>query len=146
MYHVVGIESFASVVEFCLLTDGKIKRSYIRTKLAEDKPVDMLKLMVPFEYGWRRETRLRGINKNGRMIGEVFYYTPNDKRMRSFNEVKRFLEADKLKYEKLEAGVRHESDVEMEDEADKHSDSSKQQYNENCKYWHIHSELSVMTY
>jgi len=51
----------------------------------------MVKLAVPFEYGWRRETRIRGISKNGRMIGEVFYYTPNDKRMRSFNDVLKYL-------------------------------------------------------
>ena len=69
----------------------KPKRTYIRTKLAKDKPVDMQKLAVPFEYGWRRETRLRGINKQGKMVGEVFYYTPTDKRMRSYNDVQKYL-------------------------------------------------------
>lgn len=51
----------------------------------------MSKLAIPFEYGWRREARVRGISKNGRMIGEVFYYTPHDKRMRSYNDVHKFL-------------------------------------------------------
>lgn len=60
----------------------------------------MSKLGLPFEYGWRRETRLRGINKNGRMIGEVFYYTPTDKRMRSWNDVQKYLKFAQTLHEK----------------------------------------------
>lgn len=42
---------------------------------------------------------MRGISKAGKISGEVFYYTPNDKRMRSFNEVARFLDAERKKAE-----------------------------------------------
>lgn len=74
-----------------ILEPSKQKRPYIRTKVSQDKPVDLVKLAIPFEYGWRREVRLRGINKTGKMIGEVFYYTPTDKRMRSWNDVSKYL-------------------------------------------------------
>lgn len=79
--------------------EPRAKRTYVRTKLVKDKPVNMAKLAIPFERGWNRESRMRGISKAGKISGEVFYYTPNDKRMRSFNEVARFLEAERKKAE-----------------------------------------------
>ena len=75
----------------------------------------MAKLGLPFEYGWRRETRLRGINKNGRMIGEVFYYTPTDKRMRSWNDVQKYLKHAQILHER---GTKEEEDVDNKEESD----------------------------
>ncbi|XP_067934838.1 bromodomain adjacent to zinc finger domain protein 2B-like isoform X2 [Watersipora subatra] len=76
------------------------KRSYIRTKISKEKPVNMEKLMIPFEYDWRRETRLRGISKSGKIIGEVFYYTPSDKRVRSYNDVHKYLKQVQESYKR----------------------------------------------
>ena len=84
----------------------------------------MAKLGLPFEYGWRRETRLRGINKNGRMIGEVFYYTPTDKRMRSWNDVQKYLKHAQILHER---GTKEEEDVDNKEESDTNSQKGDDQ-------------------
>lgn len=35
-------------------------------------------LKIPIEMGWRRETIIRGLTKNGQLKGDVCYYSPNN--------------------------------------------------------------------
>lgn len=91
--------------------ETKPKRTYVRTKVVREKPIDLTKLKLPFDYGWRRETRIRGVGKNGRLIGEVFYFTTTDKRMRSFNEVQRYLDGLKKRHEEATTNGSLEKDV-----------------------------------
>lgn len=42
---------------------------------------------VPFEYGWKRELVLRAIPEVSKEKGEVYYITPNGKKLRTRNEI-----------------------------------------------------------
>lgn len=38
--------------------------------------INMSELRAPLEKGWKRETVIRGLTKNGQIRGEVYYYAP----------------------------------------------------------------------
>lgn len=37
---------------------------------------NLSELRAPLEKGWKRETIIRGLTKNGQIRGEVYYYAP----------------------------------------------------------------------
>lgn len=41
-----------------------------------EEQVNMNDLRAPLEKGWRRETVIRGLTKNGQIRGDVYYYAP----------------------------------------------------------------------
>ncbi|GFY49814.1 bromodomain adjacent to zinc finger domain protein 2B [Trichonephila inaurata madagascariensis] len=51
---------------------------------------DEREVQIPLEHGWRRETRIRCFSRSG-VRGEVSYYTPCGKKLRSYPEVVRYL-------------------------------------------------------
>ncbi|XP_055935023.1 bromodomain adjacent to zinc finger domain protein 2B-like isoform X4 [Argiope bruennichi] len=51
---------------------------------------DEREVQIPLEHGWRRETRIRCFSRSG-VRGEVAYYTPCGKKLRSYPEVVRYL-------------------------------------------------------
>lgn len=42
----------------------------------EEPLTNLSDLRVPLEKGWKRETIIRGLTKNGQIRGDVFYYAP----------------------------------------------------------------------
>lgn len=42
----------------------------------EEPLANLSDLRVPLEKGWKRETIIRGLTKNGQIRGDVFYYAP----------------------------------------------------------------------
>lgn len=42
-----------------------------------EEQVNMNDLRAPLEKGWRRETIIRGLTKNGQIRGDVYYYAPS---------------------------------------------------------------------
>ncbi|XP_071035935.1 bromodomain adjacent to zinc finger domain protein 2B isoform X6 [Parasteatoda tepidariorum] len=78
------------------LVDGhKRKHSYdddsedFRNKKRRVVP-DEREVQIPLEHGWRRETRIRCFSRSG-VRGEVAYYAPCGKKLRSYPEVVRYL-------------------------------------------------------
>ncbi|XP_054719613.1 bromodomain adjacent to zinc finger domain protein 2B-like [Uloborus diversus] len=73
----------------------KRKRSYnedgedYRNKKKRIVP-DEREIQIPLEHGWRRETRVRCFSRSG-VRGEVTYYAPCGKKLRSYPEVERYL-------------------------------------------------------
>nr|XP_018899507.1 PREDICTED: proteoglycan 4-like isoform X1 [Bemisia tabaci] len=43
--------------------------------------------LKPFEFGWRRELVYRATNEDGKRQGDIYYYTPSGKKVRSQREV-----------------------------------------------------------
>lgn len=43
----------------------------------EEPLTNLSDLRVPLENGWKRETVIRGLTKNGQIRGDVFYYAPS---------------------------------------------------------------------
>lgn len=41
-----------------------------------EEQVNMAELRAPLEKGWKRETVIRGLTKNGQIRGDVYYYAP----------------------------------------------------------------------
>lgn len=41
-----------------------------------EEQVNMSDLRAPLDKGWRRETVIRGLTKNGQIRGDVYYYAP----------------------------------------------------------------------
>lgn len=44
----------------------------------EDPAINVCDLRVPLEKGWKRETVIRGLTKNGQIRGDVYYYAPGN--------------------------------------------------------------------
>lgn len=42
----------------------------------EEQQVNLNELRVPLDKGWKRETVIRGLTKNGQIRGDVYYYAP----------------------------------------------------------------------
>ncbi|KAL1489687.1 hypothetical protein ABEB36_013628 [Hypothenemus hampei] len=54
------------------------------------------KYLKPFKYGWRRELVWRSTNSpNSKRIGDIYYYNPNGKKVRSIRELGENLPANK---------------------------------------------------
>ena len=53
-----------------------------------EEQVNMKELRVPIERGWKRETIIKGLTKNGQIKGDVYYFPPNSQnRMKSINQI-----------------------------------------------------------
>lgn len=66
-----------------------------RSKLAVD-PSDP-KYRKPFTYGWKRELVFRGTNDNSvKKMGDIYYYTPTGKKIRSLRELSENLKSKEL--------------------------------------------------
>lgn len=52
----------------------------------------------PFNFGWKREMVFRGTNaeNQGKRMADIYYYTPEGKKVRSYREVVKFLSNTKL--------------------------------------------------
>jgi hypothetical protein len=48
------------------------------------------KIKLPLKYGWKRETIVKELHRNG-VKGDVIYYSPCGRRLRSFQEIERYL-------------------------------------------------------
>lgn len=48
------------------------------------------KIKLPLKHGWKRETIVKEIHKNG-IRGDVIYYSPCSKKLRTFQEIERYL-------------------------------------------------------
>lgn len=44
----------------------------------EEPLTNLSDLRVPLDKGWKRETIIRGLTKNGQIRGDVFYYAPGN--------------------------------------------------------------------
>lgn len=42
----------------------------------EEQQVNLNELRSPLDKGWKRETVIRGLTKNGQIRGDVYYYAP----------------------------------------------------------------------
>lgn len=48
----------------------------------------MADLRAPIEKGWKRETVIRGLTKNGQIRGDVYYYAPgNQSKLKHIGQV-----------------------------------------------------------
>lgn len=62
-----------------------IKKTVRRSKSTS---VDNLNYLKPFSYGWKRELVYRSTNDSSmRRMGDIYYYTPTGKKVRSMREV-----------------------------------------------------------
>lgn len=41
-----------------------------------EEQVNLSELRAPLDKGWKRETVIRGLTKNGQIRGDVYYYAP----------------------------------------------------------------------
>lgn len=48
-------------------------------------------IKIPLEKGWRRQTRLRQVGASGGLRGDVYYFAPCSKKLRTYPEVTRYL-------------------------------------------------------
>lgn len=44
----------------------------------EEPLANLSDLRIPLDKGWKRETIIRGLTKNGQIRGDVFYYAPGN--------------------------------------------------------------------
>lgn len=54
------------------------------------------KYLKPFKYGWRRELVWRGTHEPNKRMGDIYYYTPQGKKVRSMREVSENLKNKEL--------------------------------------------------
>lgn len=53
-----------------------------------EEPINMSDLRAPLEKGWKRETVIRGLTKNGQIRGDVYYYAPgNQNKLKHIGQV-----------------------------------------------------------
>ncbi|XP_064644828.1 bromodomain adjacent to zinc finger domain protein 2B-like isoform X4 [Lineus longissimus] len=57
--------------------------------------VDETDIRIPLEHGWRRETRIRTMSSRG-IVGDVIYYAPCGKRLKTYPEVTKYLEKNAI--------------------------------------------------
>jgi hypothetical protein len=80
----------------------------IRTNVENNNNNNMVeiveaKIKLPLRYGWKRETIIKEIHKNG-IRGDVIYYSPCSKKLRTFQEIERYLNKNsaELKQNKID--------------------------------------------
>lgn len=56
---------------------------------------DERELRIPLEYGWRRQTKIRALSMCG-VRGDVLYFAPCGKKMRTYPEVQRYLDKHRI--------------------------------------------------
>jgi hypothetical protein len=57
----------------------------------EPAEISESKVRQPLKLGWRRETIVKEMMRNGQVRGDVTYYSPCGKKLRTFQEIERFL-------------------------------------------------------
>ena len=67
------------------LAEPKTVTSHLVSSKPPLKALDEKQFLVPFEYGWKRETIMRGLTKSGNIKGEVYYIPPDDRGLRIGN-------------------------------------------------------------
>ncbi|XP_044739668.1 uncharacterized protein LOC123301018 isoform X4 [Chrysoperla carnea] len=61
------------------------------------KYYDETELRIPLEKGWKRETIIRGLSKNGGIKGDVYYIPPESKgKLRQISEIIQYLESNNV--------------------------------------------------
>ncbi|XP_055319617.1 bromodomain adjacent to zinc finger domain protein 2B isoform X4 [Sitodiplosis mosellana] len=64
----------------------------------EEPLANLSDLRVPLDKGWKRETIIRGLTKNGQIRGDVFYYAPgNTTKLKHIGQVQTILEQTQSK-------------------------------------------------
>ncbi|XP_012256554.2 titin homolog [Athalia rosae] len=77
------------------LSRGASPGSAIKQKVVVDLSNPAFK--EPFKYGWKRELVYRAGSENSlKRMGDIYYYTPKGKKVRSFREVSEFLTTKEL--------------------------------------------------
>lgn len=59
--------------------------------LKKRKVVDEEVIKVPLEFGWRRQTRLRPVSTGESLRGDVYYYSPCGKKLRTYPEINNYM-------------------------------------------------------
>uniref|UniRef100_A0A182SGD0 Bromodomain adjacent to zinc finger domain protein 2B n=1 Tax=Anopheles maculatus TaxID=74869 RepID=A0A182SGD0_9DIPT len=63
-----------------------------------EEHINLKELRVPLEKGWRRETVIRGLTRNGHIKGDVYYYPPQSvNKMKGMNQIQLYLDQFKPK-------------------------------------------------
>lgn len=65
---------------------------------SEAEPANLQELRAPLDRGWRRETIIKGLTKNGQLRGEVYYLAPNN----SQTKIKNFTQLEPLLSKQME--------------------------------------------
>ncbi|XP_076247077.1 uncharacterized protein LOC143187029 isoform X2 [Calliopsis andreniformis] len=92
--------SAASSPAVSLKMKGRLMRGFSPvTATPKQKVVDMANpaYKEPFKYGWKRELVFRGSSDSSvKRMADIYYYTPQGKKVRSFREVAEFLNTKEL--------------------------------------------------
>nr|CAI5824477.1 unnamed protein product [Callosobruchus analis] len=76
------------------LSDSKMEQDAVAAK--KQKQYDERLLRVPLEKGWKRETIIRGLTKNGGIKGDVTYIAPDStNKFKQMSDVTQYLEYQK---------------------------------------------------
>ena len=78
-----------------LLKENNINETNDNLKSIDIETIEA-KIKIPIKHGWRRETIVKEIHKNG-IKGDVIYYSPCNKKLRSFQEIERVSQLISLK-------------------------------------------------
>uniref|UniRef100_A0A182XZZ5 Uncharacterized protein n=1 Tax=Anopheles stephensi TaxID=30069 RepID=A0A182XZZ5_ANOST len=63
-----------------------------------EEHINLKELRVPLEKGWKRETVIRGLTRNGHIKGDVYYYPPQSvNKMKGMNQIQLYLDQFKPK-------------------------------------------------
>ncbi|XP_067020718.1 bromodomain adjacent to zinc finger domain protein 2B-like isoform X3 [Acropora muricata] len=69
----------------------KLDESSSGTPQKRRRDVDEDAIKIPLGMGWRRQTRLRQVGAAGGLRGDVYYFAPCGKKLRTYPEVTRYL-------------------------------------------------------
>lgn len=69
-------------------SNSKFKNNFISNMEDQNSEPIEAKIKVPLRYGWRRETIIKEVHRNG-IKGDVIYYSPCSKKLRTFQEIER---------------------------------------------------------
>lgn len=103
------IESENEIIEMSIKEEPLSPAVSTKSKDNADTPVSTKKKTVdlsdpkylkPFKYGWRRELVWRGtVDSNNKRNGDIYYYSPQGKKVRSMREVSENLKSKDLTLE-----------------------------------------------
>ncbi|KAL9966066.1 hypothetical protein ACROYT_G024079 [Oculina patagonica] len=91
----VAMETQESGVSFEETSHSSGKRKMDQTSSGTPRKrcraVDEEAVKIPLAKGWRRQTRLRQVGPSGGLRGDVYYFAPCGKKLRTYPEVTRYL-------------------------------------------------------
>ncbi len=67
---------------------NKSRNNFISNMEDQNNELVEEKIRLPLKFGWRRETIIKEVHKNG-IKGDVIYYSPCSKKLRTFQEIER---------------------------------------------------------